>query len=71
MMKPKKQVDDKETKAETAAWQKFHKQTVMPFLTPDERIEDAFRTAYRAGRKLELDKIEKKEKRNKWAQSSQ
>lgn len=37
----------------------------MPFLTPDERVEDAFRTAFRAGRKLETDKIEKKEKRKK------
>lgn len=65
MVKPKKQVEGRDTKAENTAWEKFHKQTVMPFLTPDERVEDAFRTAYRAGRKLETDKIEKKEKRKK------
>ncbi len=63
MTKPKKQVEGKETKAENDAWTKFHKQTVMPFMTAEERIEDAFRTAFRAGRKLETDKAEKKAKR--------
>jgi hypothetical protein len=57
--KGSKTVDGTATKAESAAWLRFNKQAVMPFLTADERAEDAFRTAYRIARDVEVKKAER------------
>lgn len=61
--KGSKTVDGSATKAENTAWERFQKQVVMPFVSTEERVEDAYRTAFRAGRKLETDKAERKAKR--------
>jgi hypothetical protein len=36
------------TVGEQNAWVKFRKQVPMPFVTEDERVEDAFRAGFRA-----------------------
>jgi hypothetical protein len=55
VIKGSKTVDGRDTKAENDAWAKFERQGTMLMSTP-ERIEDAFRTAWRGGRALEKKK---------------
>jgi hypothetical protein len=63
MTKGSKVVDGKSTKAEQLAWLRFSKQVVLSFVTVEERVEDAFRTAYRVARDTEIKKAEKKQER--------
>lgn len=56
VIKGSKTIEGKETKAEDEAWGKFRKQQALPFMSLEERCEDAFRTGYRVGREVEKKK---------------
>lgn len=54
---------ERPTLAENKAWAKFARQTVMPFVSIEERVEDAYRAGFRVARAAEMAKAEKKGKR--------
>lgn len=63
VVKGSKTVDGKATQAETNTWQRFAKQVVMPFVTTEKRIEDAYRAGFRAAHTIWVRKEEARKKR--------
>ncbi len=64
-MKGSKTAAGSDTKAETEAYKRFAKQPAFSFITMDERLEDAFRSGFRASHAIWLRKDELRKKREK------
>jgi hypothetical protein len=62
-IKGSKVVDGKATKAENDAYARFFKQPCFAFVSTDERVEDAFRTGFRAAHALWQRKEDARKKR--------